>query len=66
MPWRFRKSRPFGPLRFVLNRSRDRFSFGRDPVRYSLGADGKLRRARRVLGGAYDKVAVLKQEGRDE
>jgi hypothetical protein len=64
MAWRFTNSRPFGPLRFVLNRRRDVFSFGRGPARYSLGADGKLRR---VPGrGVYDKVAVLKQEESEE
>jgi hypothetical protein len=64
MAWRFRKSRPFGPLWFALNRRRDVLSFGRDPARYSLGADGKLQRM--PGGGAYDKVAVLKQEKSDK
>jgi hypothetical protein len=60
MAWRFRKYRPIRLLRFAPNRSRDVLWFGPEPACYSLGADGKLRRV--PGGGAYDKVAVLRQD----
>jgi hypothetical protein len=48
MSWRFRKTRSFGPIRLV-----GAASVGFGPLRYSLGADGKVRRTTRLPDGSY-------------
>jgi Protein of unknown function (DUF4236) len=62
MIWRFRRSKTFGPLRLVLNRRGVGASIRFGPLCYSLGADVKARRTRRIPGtGVYD-VEEVKSE----
>lgn len=59
MAWRFRKSKVLGPLRLTLTRRGVGASIGFGPLRYSLGADGKVRRTRRIPGtGMYDTETI--------
>jgi hypothetical protein len=43
MAWLFRRSKTFGPLRLVLSKRGVGASVGFGPLRYSLGAEGKVR-----------------------
>jgi hypothetical protein len=66
MAWRFRKTKTFGPLRLVLSKRGVGASIGFVPLRYSLGADGKVRRTRRIPGtGVYD-TEVIRDRGEDD
>jgi Protein of unknown function (DUF4236) len=57
MAWRFRKSKIFGPVRLTLGRRGVSSSIGWGPLRFSRGADGRLRRTLRVPGtGLSDTV----------
>jgi hypothetical protein len=64
MTWRFRRSRTFGPLRLVLSKAvwARRSASVRSGT--SLGADGNVRRTRRLPGtSVYDVEEVMWEEG---
>lgn len=48
--WQWRRSKSFGPLRVSVSKRGVGASIGFGPVRFSLGADGKIRRTIRIPG----------------
>lgn len=61
----FRKRKKVGPFRFTVSRRGISTSVGAGPLRFSLGADGKLRRTVCVPGaGTYDTKVIGGRTGR--
>ncbi|MGO9154603.1 DUF4236 domain-containing protein [Mycobacterium sp.] len=65
-----RKRKKVGPFQFTISQSGISSSVGAGPLRFSLGADGKVRRTIRVPGaGIYDNKVVggrAQKHGRPE
>lgn len=59
MAWQFRRTKKIGPIRLSFTKKGIGTSIGFGPLRYSRGADGKLRRTRRIPGtGIYDTEVI--------
>jgi Protein of unknown function (DUF4236) len=55
----YRKRKKVGPFRFTVSQRGTSTSVGAGPLRFSLGADGKVRRTVRVPGaGIYDTKVI--------
>jgi hypothetical protein len=61
----YRKRKKVGPFQFTVSQSGISSSVGAGPLRFSLGADGKIRRTVRVPGtGIYDTKVIGGRPGK--